>query len=72
MQPELTSEVFAGNFDPHVLLLLRKPMQLERHKGGQVIQAGDTGDTCLTSWLSSGTPTGGVDYTACGNAASVP
>ncbi len=68
VQPELTSEVFAGNFDPHVLLLLRKPMQLERHKGGQVIQGGDTGDTCLTSWLSGL----GVDYTACGNAALVP
>jgi len=65
IQPELTSEVFAGNYDPHVLLLLRKPLQLERHKGGPVLQPNDDGDTCLTSWLSGN----GVDYTACGNAA---
>jgi len=67
VQPELTSEVFAGNLDPHVLLLLRKPLQLERHKGGQVLQAGDYGDTCLSSWLS-----GAVDYTSCGMAAAIP
>jgi hypothetical protein len=67
LQPELTSEVFAGNYDPHVLLILRKPLQLERHKGGQVLQANDPGDTCLTSWLS-----GNVDFTACATAAAVP
>lgn len=73
VQPELTSEVFAGNFDPHVLLLLRKPLGLERHKGGQVSQGGDYIDQCLTSWLSSGNGSGtGTNYTACLNAASVP
>jgi hypothetical protein len=68
LQPELTSEVFAGLDDPHaVLLLLRKPLQLERHKGGAVIQSGDDGDKCLTSWLADA-----IDYTACGNAAAIP
>ncbi|HEY2516025.1 MAG TPA: hypothetical protein VGI39_34375 [Polyangiaceae bacterium] len=68
VQPELTSKVFAGIDDPHVLLLLRKPLARERHKGGQVFQSGDDGDNCLSSWLSAQ----GVDYTACKNAASVP
>ena len=67
IQPELTSKVFAGLYDPHVLLLLRKPLQLERHKGGAVLQSGDDGDTCLTSWLN-----GAVNYTACANAAKIP
>ena len=68
VQPELTSKVFAGIDDPHVLLLLRKPLARERHKGGQVFQSGDDGDNCLSSWLSAQ----GIDYTACKNAASVP
>jgi hypothetical protein len=67
LQPELTSEVFAGLYDPHVLLMLRKPMQLERHKGGQVIQSGDTGEKCIVSWFEDST-----DYSACANAASIP
>jgi hypothetical protein len=68
VQPELTSEVFAGNDDPHVLLLLRKPLQRERHKGGQVLQPGDPGDNCLSSWLSGQ----GISYADCKTAASVP
>jgi hypothetical protein len=68
LQPELTSEVFAGSQDPHaVLLLLRKPLQLERHKGGQVFQPNDPGDTCLTTWLQDNT-----DYKACATALQVP
>jgi hypothetical protein len=67
LQPELTSEVFAGSYDPHTLLLLRKPLQLERHKGGQVFQSNDPGDVCLTSWLQDNT-----DYTACATALKVP
>ena len=54
VQPELTSKVFYGLQDPHTLLILRKPLGLERHKGGQVLQANDDGDLCLTSWLQDG------------------
>jgi hypothetical protein len=54
VQPELTSKVFYGLQDPHTLLILRKPLGLERHKGGQVLQSGDPGDLCLTSWLQDG------------------
>ena len=57
VQPELTSKVFYGLQDPHTLLLLRKPLGLERHKGGQVLESGDNGDKCLTSWLQDGLQT---------------
>jgi hypothetical protein len=54
VQPELTSKVFYGLLDPHTLLLLRKPLGLERHKGGKVLEANADGDLCLTSWLQDG------------------
>jgi hypothetical protein len=77
VQPELTSKVFYGLEDPHVLLLLRKPLALERHKGGQVLASGDNGDLCLTSWLEDGLeePDGApitIDNQACNNAAKLP
>jgi hypothetical protein len=68
LQPELTSKVFAGELDPHsVLLLLRKPLQLERHEGGQVSKPGDAIDQCLSSWFADK-----PNVAACASAASVP
>lgn len=55
LQPELMTEVVQGNAQPTDLLLLRKPMQLERHKGGPVINQGDSAYTCLLSWLAGNT-----------------
>jgi hypothetical protein len=60
LQPELMTEVVQGNAPPEALLLLRKPLQLERHEGGQVFVGGDVTYTCLTSWLS-----GQIDTTSC-------
>jgi hypothetical protein len=51
LQPELMTEVVQDNAPPTALMLLRKPLQLERHKGGAVITAGDDGENCLESWL---------------------
>jgi len=70
VQPELTSKVFYGLEDPHVLLLLRKPLGLERHKGGTVISGGSNGDLCLSSWLTDGT--GPLNQNACDQAALQP
>jgi hypothetical protein len=77
IQPEQTSRVFHGDADPHTLLLLRKPLALESHKGGQVLQSGDPGDVCLTSWLEDGllAPDGGartIDNAACNAEAAFP
>ena len=63
LQPELMTEVVQGNAPPTSLLLLRKSLQLERHKGGAVINQGDDAYTCLVSWLG-----GHVVYSACANA----
>ena len=72
IQPELTSKVFFGAQDPHTLLLLRKPLGLERHKGGQVLQSNDYGDICLTTWFQDGLPdSGGIDNAACNKAAQL-
>jgi hypothetical protein len=69
LQPELMSAVVTDptNNPPDTLLLVRKPRQEERHKGGQVVVAGDDADTCMTSWLE-----GQIDTAACKAAAAVP
>lgn len=72
IQPELTAKAFHGAIDPHQLLILRKPLGLERHKGGQVLENNDNGDLCLTSWFAEGLDAGGLNNTACDNAAKLP
>jgi hypothetical protein len=65
LQPEVISLVAEGVESPtQSLLLLRKPLALERHKGGAVIESGDKTYACITSWLA-----GQVDFGACGAAA---
>ena len=38
--------------DPNVLLFLRKPLMLERHKGGPAMAENDPGYRCVVAWLS--------------------
>jgi hypothetical protein len=67
LQPETMSQVVARKESPTDnpgLLLMRKPLLLERHKGGAVIESGDDAYTCLISWLVSGE----TDFAACGRA----
>lgn len=70
LQPEYMTLVYEQIYPPEALLLIRKPLQLERHKGGAVFVSGDDAYTCLTSWLESGgdAGSGGTDYDACGRA----
>jgi hypothetical protein len=69
LEPETMTQVYEGNLPPEALMLLRKPLQLERHKGGAVFVTGDDAYTCLRSWLESA-PGSGVttDFDACGRA----
>lgn len=60
LQPEIMSLVVGGQRPPEALMLLRKPLQLERHKGGPVINAGDAAYTCITTWLG-----GAMDVNSC-------
>jgi hypothetical protein len=67
LQPEVMSQVVARKESPTDnpgLLLMRKPLLLERHKGGAVIESGDDAYTCLISWLVSGQ----ADFAACASA----
>lgn len=69
LQPEIMTLVHELDAPPEALLLMRKPLQLERHKGGPVFVEGDDAYNCLASWLASGGDAGATDFTACGNAA---
>jgi hypothetical protein len=71
LQPEEMSLVVDQLAPPEALLLLRKPLQLERHKGGAVFVEGDDAYQCITSWRESSAGdagSGGTDFTACGAA----
>lgn len=60
LEPELMKQVVSKEADPEVLSFIRKPRLREKHKGGLIWYKGDTGDQCLTNWL-----TGGVDRSKC-------
>ena len=62
LQPELMFNVINNGASPESLLLIRKPLQLEKHKGGNVISAGDANYNCIVSWLQGD---GGIDTTSC-------
>ena len=40
------------DLEPVELMILRKPLGRERHKGSQLFELGDPGESCLESWLS--------------------
>lgn len=52
LEPEEMSRVIARQGqDPNSLLLLRKPLKLERHKGGPAMAEDDDGYKCVVAWL---------------------
>ena len=57
LEPEVLEEVAAGQRDARHLMVLRKPMGGERHKGGVLIDADDPAVDCLKIWLEGGDPT---------------
>jgi hypothetical protein len=71
LEPEQTNEVIVNKADPHTLLVLKKPLELEHHKGGPAITRGDDSETCIVSWFTA-TGSDQVDKTACANAANFP
>jgi hypothetical protein len=68
LEPETMGQVIAGGgTDPKKLLLIKKPLLLESHKGGQVMSnEADDGYRCITSWLAGA----GIDQAACDRAAA--
>jgi len=52
LEPEEMSRLMATQgTDPNKLLLLRKALRLERHKGGPAMSENDVGYRCVVGWL---------------------
>jgi hypothetical protein len=53
LEPEEMTRLMARQGEnPDQLLFLRKPLKLERHKGGPAMAQGDPGYLCVVAWLS--------------------
>lgn len=63
LEPEIMTEVLAGDAEPPALTLIRKPRLSEKHKGGRIWDEGKLGDQCLVSWILS--PPGTFDPEPC-------
>lgn len=70
IEPEITNSVVEGG-DPNQLLLIKKPLGVEKHKGGVMFRRGDDTERCLITWLSEDLITP-VDKDACTRAALFP
>jgi hypothetical protein len=66
LEPRIMQAVVKGA-DPYKLLLLKKPLQIERHKGGPALSKGREAETCIVGWLKSK-----VDKNACLAASQLP
>lgn len=51
LEPELTTRVIDGLAEPLELLLLRKPLLIERHKGSQLFVPNSPTNNCIVGWL---------------------
>jgi hypothetical protein len=67
IEPEKITDVAKNKGDPYSLLILKKPLTIESHKGGKAISKGDDAETCISSWIK-----GTADKTACANGALPP
>jgi hypothetical protein len=70
VEPEQTNAVIDGA-DPETLLVLKKPLAIEKHKGGQVLRKGDDAEKCIRTWLTEDS-LNPIDKVACANAANFP
>ncbi len=55
LEPEKTTLVTKGELEPEALLLMRKPLGLEHHKGANLFIKGGPGFICVESWLLGAT-----------------
>lgn len=72
LEPERMREVVFGRAAPEQLLLLSKPLQLERHKGSKVFERGSRDHACIASWLRSRLPDHELDARSCFEALEIP
>lgn len=65
LEPELITDVTAGEGSASDLTLVRKPRLQERHKGGKIWDEGKPGDRCFVKWLQNQYQPGGYDPVDC-------
>ena len=70
LEPEATQRLLDGG-DPYDLLIVRKPLEIESHKGGPAMRRGDDVERCIVSWLREELAAP-VDAGACKRAAAFP
>ncbi len=70
LEPEVSNDVLDGA-DPYKLLVLKKPLELEKHKGGPALRKGDDAERCILSWLTADA-LNPIDKAACARAAAFP
>ncbi len=70
LEPEQTNKVLDGA-DPYTLLLVKKPLEIEKHKGGPALKRGDDAEKCIVSWLTRDLSTP-IDTAACTRASEFP
>ncbi len=51
LEPEIMSKVVQHQVAPETLTMLRKPLGIEKHMGGLLIEQDDPLDRCLVGWL---------------------
>jgi hypothetical protein len=51
LEPETMSKVIKKELTPIQLALVRKPREIEKHKGHHLMTQGDALDRCLVGWL---------------------
>jgi hypothetical protein len=71
LEPEQTNAVIAGA-DPLTLLIMKKPLGIEKHKGGDALISGDDAETCIRTWLTEDVPDHPVDKARCTSAGNFP
>ncbi len=72
LEPEKMTQVTLGAASPESLMLLTKPLKLERHKGDKVFEKGSPDYDCIVSWLTSSTAGGAVDTATCNESLKNP
>jgi hypothetical protein len=71
LEPERTNDLIAGG-DPYQMLIVKKPLELEKHKGGPALKSKDVAERCIISWLTEDPALTPIDAAACGDAARFP
>lgn len=66
LEPRVMQAVVKGA-DPYELLLLKKPLAIEGHKGGPALHKNGDAENCIVSWLKNKT-----DKAACAAGAKLP